>query len=564
MPPPDPAAEAPAVIVERGVRARMRDGVHLVADIHRPSSDRPLPVLLMRQPYGRDIASTVVYARPGWFARHGYLVVIQDVRGRGDSEGDFEAFHHEAEDGHDTVLWAATLPGSNGRVGMYGFSYQGSTQYLAAATRPAPLRAIAPHMTALDLHSGWFHRGGLLQLQTTLAWGNQMLREDAARRGAWDAYDALEQSHLAGGLAARLPVAEVDPLVRPGLPRYVAEWLAHPEKDDHWAALDPTAALRAADLPVFHLSGWYDFYLRGSIDGYRTLSAGRGDRHFLVAGPWIHIPWGTRAHAGPLGRNARLDTDRLLVRWFDRWLKDDPDAVAETSGVVYFVLGEDAWRKAPHWPPPESREVARFLVSGGGANSRFGDGRLAGDRADGPSDVFNYDPEVPVLAPGGTMTGGLAWGPTDLAPQQEGNNLLVYDDAPAERPFLLAGPPRLELFVHSTAPDTAFVARLSRVTPDGEARFLTLGAARLREGRATADGAVRLIVPLDDIACRFEPGDVLRLDLASSAHPLLIRHPNTLEDPARVRRACDFRRATQTVFHDERRPSRLLLPVLDA
>jgi len=186
------------VEIECGVVAGMRDGCRLVADIYRPAptlgSPGPWPVLLMRQPYGRDIASTVVYAHPTWYARRRFLVVIQDVRGRGDSDGAFYAFRNEIEDGYDAVRWAAALHGANGRVGMYGFSYQGSTQLLAALARPPELRALAPHMTAFDLYSGWFYRGGLLQLSTTLSWASQMLREDSRRVGGGD------QGTRAGGV----------------------------------------------------------------------------------------------------------------------------------------------------------------------------------------------------------------------------------------------------------------------------------------------------------------------------------------------------------------------------
>src|SRR5580658_3493862 len=183
MPPSD---DKPALIdlgsgvsLERGVRCRTSDGVHLVSDHYYPYGLGPNPTLLMRQPYGRDIASTVTYAHPVWFASHGYNVVIQDVRGRGDSEGDFYPFRHEARDGAETIRWLRARSESNGKVGMYGFSYQGLTQLLAAAEQPEGLVCIAPAMTACDLYSGWFYQGGALRLSSTLGWGLQMLKEDA-------------------------------------------------------------------------------------------------------------------------------------------------------------------------------------------------------------------------------------------------------------------------------------------------------------------------------------------------------------------------------------------------
>src|ERR1700759_2212204 len=156
------------VRLERGVRCRMPDGVELVSDHYYPAGDEQQPTLLMRQPYGRDIASTVVYAHPVWFARHGYHVVIQDVRGRGDSGGKFYAFLDEAQDGAETIAWLRGHWASNGSIGMYGFSYQGATQLLAAAQQPQGLVCIAPHMTAADLYYGWFYHQGALRLASAL------------------------------------------------------------------------------------------------------------------------------------------------------------------------------------------------------------------------------------------------------------------------------------------------------------------------------------------------------------------------------------------------------------
>lgn len=532
---------------------RMRDGTVLVADVYRPHGDGPWPVLLMRQPYGRDIASTVVYAHPTWWARQGFIVVIQDVRGRGDSEGEFYPFRHETEDGYDTVNWVAGLPGSNGRVGMYGFSYQGSTQLLAALARPAPLRALAPHMTAFDLYSGWFYRDGLLQLSTTLGWANQILREDARRRGA-ASYAALETSYRAtGALASHLPLREVVPLTHPDLPTYAADWLRHPKPDAYWPEFNLLHRVADLGLPMFHLSGWYDFYLRGSMDGYRAM-AGRHPHQFLLAGPWVHLPWGNRVGDQDLGPAAAPEVDQVMAAWFHHWLDHETPTSPEAKlqGVRYFQLGENSWRTTSHWPPPEAKHQAWFLQSDGRANSRFGDGRLSPDGPAGPDDLFNYDPEVPVAAPGGG-----AFGPVDLSAQQQALNLLVYTSAPFAAPLVVAGDATIELHVRSSAPTTAFVARLSRVTCDGRAIFLSLGAATAR----VADGG-KVTLRLDPLAVTFAPGERLRVDLASSAFPLLVRHPNTDTDPASVASPAEFRRALQIVYHDETRPSRLQLPVL--
>src|SRR5258708_4904877 len=505
----------------------MRDGIKLVADISEPAGAGPYPVLLMRQPYGRDIASTVVYAHPTHFARQGYIVVIQDVRGRGDSEGEFYPFRNEIDDGYDTVAWAASLPKANGEVGMYGFSYQGSTCVVAAMAKPPALKAIAPHMTAFDLYSGWFYRNGILQLSTTLGWANQMLREDAKRSGAKGSYDALEASwRNTGAMSYAMPLTAVKPIANSDLPTYGKDWLGSEPYDGYWEALDLLKRADEFDLPMFHIAGWYDTYARGSMDGFKALQ--RRGNQLLVAGPWVHIPWGERTAVGDLGSAARIGTDDLLIKFFDAWLKGTG---TPPTGVEYFSMGGNAWHSSSVWPPSDAKAVSYYLSSYGRANSRFGDGKLHPGEPSGPEDMFNYDPEVPVLAPGGNAGGGTAFGPADQSSAQQGNNLLVYTSEPLHNILKIVGQPCLTLWVASSAPETDFVAKLTKVLPDGKAIFLTLGAVRLTSGIAH-NGATKLEIPLDDIAATFETGTRLRLDVASSAFPLLIRNPHTRPPPS--------------------------------
>ena len=557
-----PATALSGVSLECGAIATLRDGTRLVADIYRPAeaSRGPWPVLLMRQPYGRDIASTVVYAHPTWFARRGFMVVIQDVRGRGDSEGNFHAFKNEINDGYDSVLWAAALPGSNGRVGMYGFSYQGSTQLLAAVAQPPPLKALAPHMTAFDLYSGWFYRDGILQLSTTLGWASQMLREDSRRLESRDAEKALDANWLnSGALSQAMPLRHAAPLVHPDLPRYAADWLGHTTYDEHWRELDLLHRIESLALPMFHLSGWYDFYLRGSVDGYTSMAA-RHPNQFLLAAPWGHLPWGPQLGSTDFGPAARPEVDEQMAAWFHHWLDHDtPVGLAPLQGCKYFVLGENAWRDSASWPPPEASEKVLYIASAGQANSRFGDGLLTEGGASGDDDMFSYDPEVPVTAPGGNLGGHAGFGPHELSAQQQALNLLVYTSKPLPSAQVIAGAIRCVLYVHSSATLTDFVVRLSRVTSEGRAIFLSLGAAR-----AEAQEGQEITLTLDPVAVRFAAGESIRIDIASSAFPLLVRNPNTGVDPVDVARPAEFRRALQVVHHDAAHPSRLILPVLPA
>lgn len=558
----------PDLKVESGVPATMRDGVVLRADIYRPSGEGPWPVLLMRQPYGRDIASTVVYAPPAWFARQGFLVVIQDVRGRGDSEGEFYPFRDERTDGYDTVEWAARLPGANGCVGMYGFSYQGYTQLAAAAAHPPSLKAIAPHMTAMNLYDGWFYRSGLLQLNSTLGWGNQMLRENARRAEVKEISEQLEAAwRNPSALCRELPVREVSPLTSPEAAPFVADWLTHDTDDSYWAALDVTAAVVDSGVPMFHLGGWYDYFLRGTALGYAAAKQS-GAEQLLYYGPWKHIPWNDALAGWSFGPEAQPSIDAVLVRWFHHWLRPEAQGASEAlpkelTGVRYFSLGEMRWREAMTWPPPEMLPRRWYLASKGRANSRFGDGTLVEELADSPCDTFNYDPEVPVLAPGGGFDGSLGWGPYDLSANEESNAVLVYTTAPATAAFRFAGAPCWVGEVRSSAEDTAFVARLSLVTRNGAARFLSLGATTLARGTRLENGRVRVRIVLDEIASSVAVGESLRLDLCSSAFPLLVRHPNSTTLPNAVSSPAEFRRAQQVVYHDRAAPSWLELPVTD-
>jgi putative CocE/NonD family hydrolase len=319
------------VWLERRVPCRMSDGVTLYSDHYYPPGGGVQPTLLMRQPYGRDIASTVVYAHPAWFARQGYNVVIQDVRGRGDSEGEFYPFRHEGRVGGETFGWMRTRPESNGSVGMYGFSYQGMTQLLAAAEQPEGLVCISPAMTACDLYSGWFYQGGALRLASTLGWGLQMLKEDARRRGLREASDLLERAWA--NLPAQFletPYAGHPVFGFEGLPTYLRDWIEHDEPGPYWHDLDVSQKLAKIQIPALHVSGWYDTYLRGSVDGFNAMRGFAKDQ-YLLAGPWIHIPWGDRIGPLSLGADANLDTDTLLLRWFNHWLKGTGEFAAEPA-----------------------------------------------------------------------------------------------------------------------------------------------------------------------------------------------------------------------------------------
>jgi putative CocE/NonD family hydrolase len=523
----------------------------------------------MRQPYGRDIASTVVYAHPVWFARHGYHVVIQDVRGRGDSQGEFYAFRNEARDGAESIAWLRNHWACNGRIGMYGFSYQGSTQLLAAAENPEGLICIAPHMTAADLYHGWFYHQGALRLASTLGWGIQMLREDARRHGLREANDRLEAAW--GTVRAQgsvVPYANNPAIIDPKLPSYVREWLSNRERNsetrEFWSGLDISTRLNKISVPAFHISGWYDTYLEGSIAGYLALREGAAtafarENQFLLAGPWVHIPWGDRVGDANLGSHANFDSDTLLLRWFNHWLKDSRE-FAEEPRIRHFALGVNQWCIADEWPSESTTTL--FLHSAGNANSRNGDGALSVNAAAGdePLDVFVYDPEVPVLAPGGLQA---LSGPFDQAGAQMGNNLLVYTTAVLQNSVHIFGQPSVALYASTSAGNADLTAKLTRVTLAGRAEFLCLGIARsswlFHETGYQADAIHCWRFTLEPISVVLSPGESLRLEIASSAFPLYDRNPSTNVEPQHADN-WNWGRSTQQILHSSDYPSALYLP----
>ncbi|HEY2117923.1 MAG TPA: CocE/NonD family hydrolase [Candidatus Acidoferrum sp.] len=553
------------VRLERGVRCRLSDGITLVSDHYYPAQSSPQPTLLMRQPYGRDIASTVVYAHPIWFARHGYNVVIQDVRGRGDSEGDFYPFRNEGKDGAETIAWLRSRPECNGSIGMYGFSYQGATQLLAAAQQPAGLKCISPAMTVCDLYHGWFYQHGALQYAVSFGWGLQLLKSDVRRKKLREASERLEQawSNLAGQYAF-LPFREHPALHGEGVPQYVLDWFDHDQPDEYWSQLDVSQLIDRIAVPALHISGWYDMFLRGSVDGFLQLRS-KAANHFarqnqyLIAGPWQHIPWGDRIGASDFGPQALVDTDKIVLRWFNHWLKDSKGFSREPH-IRHFVLGENQWHHAEDFVSEENHIL--YVHSLGNANSRRGDGSLSTlpPSTEEPCDAFVYDPEVPVQAPGGTSG---ASGQIDQAGLELGNNVLVFTTAPLIEPVSVFGSPRIVLYAATSMARTDFVVKLVRVRPNGVSEFICLGIARsnwlFRKKQFLADTVQEWDFSLEPTSCRFAPQDRIRLEIASSAFPLYDRNPGG-EVPSPRATSWDWGRSTQIIFHDTSRPTALYLP----
>jgi uncharacterized protein len=318
-------------------------------------------------------------------------------------------------------------------------------------------------------------------------------------------------------------------------------------------------------VPALHVAGWFDTYLEGAIAGYLSLRHGAGsefarENQYLIAGPWVHIPWGDRVGGVNLGEGANLDTDKILLRWFDHWMKDSGEFMDEPR-VRYFALGPNDWHSAEEWP--EDAEFALYLRSAGNANSRKGDGWLATEapETEEPRDVFVYDPEVPVMGPGGPQA---LSGPLDQAALEMGNNLLVYTSQPAKRATEIFGQPWVRLYAATSAEQADFTAKIVRVMPSGRAEFITIGIARsswlFGDAGYAADEVHAWEFTLEPTAFVLAQGERLRLEIASSAFPLYDRNPST-GTPPQLADHWEWGRSTQQILHSAEHRSALYLPV---
>jgi hypothetical protein len=570
------------VIIDHDVPVPMRDGTALLADLYLPDGPGPWPALLQRTPYNKAAGtafSGMVDVRRA--VRAGYAVVIQDVRGRYASAGDFEPFANESRDGYDTVEWVAAQPWCSGRVGMFGNSYVGATQWLAAIARPPHLAALVPTVTAADYHEGWAYQGGAFELGFSASWAAALALAQLQRAAEWridhpavqrqlDALDGL------GGAFWTLPL-DANPAIAE-LPAF-RDWLAHPDLDDYWRRWRIADHHARLDLPAFHTGGWYDIFLGGTLHNYtamRTSAATAAARaaQRLVIGPWTHfLPFDNKVGELNFGQRAAagtLDWDGLLLRWLDWVLKGEANGAAGDPPVRLFVMGENRWRTEEEWPLRRATPTPYYLRGGGRANSLRGDGWLSPvPPGDEPPDHYVYNPRDPVPTRGGGLCCSLVWTPGgvyDQRPVEERADVLVYTTPPLERAVEVTGPITVTLYAASSAVDTDWTAKLVDVHPNGYAQNLTDGIlrARYRHGpeqpRPLTPGAVeRYTLDLWATSNVFLPGHRLRVEISSSNFPRFDRNPNTGRPAAGE---ADLQPAFQTVFHDGARPSHITLPIV--
>lgn len=558
--------------VDRLCPVPMRDGTLLYADVYRPRQrDRLLPVVLMRLPYGREIASTVVYAHPSWYAAQGYIVVIQEVRGCGRSQGTFDPFRHDVEDGIDTVQWCRDLPDSNGKVGMYGFSYQGVTQF-QAATQPGTdtgLVALCPAMAGVQFYQGWYYWGGALALDFVLPWAVQLAQDSAQFQKLEPQATELGQarSHLQRWLSAT-PLQELDLLKHQPVGQFYFDWVAATQPDaDYYRILNPQTQLdrlNSFDFPALHIGGWADPFLEATLHAYYYCRSRSPQVQKLIVGPWQHIPWSRQVGEVDFGPAATPGIDRLQVRWFDRWLKDVPNGIDTEATVRVFEMGSNRWLDLPDWPPAtESRSL--WLQSDGLACGPDSSGQLiqqapaAHSPEAFPFDTYVYDPRI--------ANPTTPYGPYDQRAVHRRPDLLLYASEPLSEDWALSGSPTVYLYAATTARDTDWIVKLMQVDSNGRALLLTAGVLRSRFRHSftqpellVPDEITAYDIPLRPTCCLIRAGMRLQVAIASGAFPWIDRNPNTGQWPASAAYS-DFQTAVQTVFHTPECPSRIALPL---
>ena len=545
-----------SITVDRGLRVPAGDGHTLNTDVYRPAGAGQHPTLLMRLPYGAEIAQSYNYRHPAWYAARGFAVVVQDVRGRWSSSGEFYPYRFDREDGAAACTWAAEQPWCSGAIGMYGFSYQGVVQVQAVQASAPGLQAIAPAQLWLDAFPEWKTEGGVPLAGGVLGWGLQLATGDALRSG-----DAA--------LIARLRGLSVDGLVnatpQDGAPLrhapYVDDWLSHPLQDEYWRAQRIDVA--ALPLPpALWIASWYDTFLSGTLSGYRAAAASSSAQSLLI-GPWGHLPWTQQVGQLDFGADAASPVDALQLQHFGATLRgEEPPAI----GVVAFITGLNGWRSLPAWPPPATPRRL-YLQSGTGPTS-------SGALLDAPPaaqgfDTFVSEPLNPLPALGGHANAGSrpGTGPYDQRLLELRGEVLLYTSPPLEHDTYVAGDVRAVLDLAASNEDCDWIARLCDVSPDGRSINITQGAlrasARARLDRQTPlrpHVAERLTVEMRACGHLFRAGQRIRLAVCGSSFPHYGRNPGVLGDVATLPAAA-YRSVVQHVLTGA---SYLELPILDA
>ena len=560
------------VAIDHHVGIPMRDGVILYADVYRPVKNDRYPVLVSRTPYSTQRYPNA-YEEPLFFASRGYVYVFQDVRGRHESEGKWEPFRNDIEDGYDSVEWAARQPWSNGKVGMQGHSYGGHVQWRAAMAKPPHLVTIFPMVASTSLYHNWVTLNGAWRLSFNFGWGADRQESRIMQNTGVHTMKNGPESQRYDKALPYLPLIGMQELLGRHA-QFYTDWIKHPDYDDYWKALNVEEVFEQIGIPIHTHGGWFDIFTQGTQHGYVGISqrgktaAARKQSH-MVIGPWEH---GVSQKTGDLdfGPDARVEREIFELPWFDFWLKGAANGVGTEAPVTLFVMGKNVWRQESEFPLARTQYRKMYLSSAGHANTGAGDGSLSWDTPAESStpDRYDYDPKNPVPSTGGNNCCGTPTlsGPRDQRRIENRNDVLVYTSAPLSKELEITGPVKVVLHAASDAVDTDFVAKLIDVYPDGRAINVCEGIlrARYREGadrpKLLEPGkSYELAIDLVGTSNVFLKDHRLRVDVTSSHFPEFDRNPNTGKA---FGISSEVKTARQTIYHSATQPSHILLPVI--
>jgi putative CocE/NonD family hydrolase len=543
----------------------MRDGVKLSTDIYRPDAEGKFPLLLTRTYYGKgssffDGPHTRAKEFIEYFVSRGYVVVVQDCRGRYDSQGEFYIDIYDADDGYDTQTWCGIQPWSNGKIGTFGCSYGGCIQWYSAHLRNHYLKCMIPRDSTSDSYfDGGFMRGGVYQ--AWLSWcvrtASRTQREASSKDLNW------KKIYLT------LPLNKMDEAIGFNFPWW-KDYFKHPTYDDYWKRTSVHNKYHMIDVPSLNIGGWYsDSDIMGTIRNFlgvfkkgRTAEGRRSQK--LVIGPWKHCRSSTKVGEIDFGPKAKVDFKELHLRWYDYWLKGIDTRIMDSPPIKIFVMGMNDWIKADDWPLPNTKFTKFYLHSAGRANSLIGDGTLSTNTpASEIPDRFTYDPANPIPY---SKSFEEDMKSLDQRPMERRDDVLVYSSESLKEDLIVVGPVKLILYASSSAVDTDFTGKLVDVHPNDMAQYLTCGILRVRYRESYEKPSLiesgkiyKYKIDLWATGNLFKKGHRIRLEISSSNFPFFLPNTNTGND---IGSDTDMKIARQTIYHDSEHSSCLILPVI--
>ena len=549
----------------------MQDGIKIYADCYLPKEEGKYPVIITRTPYGVQ--------RPGMhqtmvnLAQHGYAVVLADVRGRYESEGEWEPFRDEAQDGYDMIEWAAAQSFSNGDVGLQGGSYLGHNQWAAASQKPPQLKVIVPRVASTNIYANWLSMGGAFRLSFNFGWGAVRMPYRIMLPQYWHTESFMPENLKYENVLQHLPLMTMDEYGSGAKIKHYRDWLTHQSYDDYWKEISDEERFDQVSVPAYTMGGWFDIFVQGTVNGYVGMRNEGGTEEARTQSRMMIGPWGhgvSQSFGGwDFGPDAVVDASKRERQFYDIFLKGEKNELYHEKPVQIFYMGANKWRGEDNWPIPGTEYEKIYLTNSGPANSVRGGGQLSFTMptTEG-SDQYRYDPLQPVQTTGGNNCCGTPTlsGPRDQRPIERREDVLVYTSDVLEEEVTIAGAISMTLFAATDGLDTDWMIKLIDVQPDGYAMPVSEGIlrARFKDGLdqmklLTPDEVYQYVIEMMPTANVFLPGHRIRIDITSSNFPQFNRNPNTGAD---LGTSAETRIAQQTIYHGAERASYITLPTV--